>query len=190
MNIDELNKIIKPLDWEQRQHISDGYHTFGELYYHRMFLFLTVMRAYENRAWRSKLHHDGTMYDDMFIVGVKTPLGQYTYHYEMKYWNEFSDIDELERAPEWDGHQPDDITRLISLGDMTPAQDFRQWVVDYFFIIEAAILGSIKEWEEKYPKTFDDDVDRDLLVELISERLKDGLFGVIDTYETYEELRD
>ena len=91
---------------------SDGYHTFNELYDHRMHLFAVICN--QNGGWKSKLHHDGTMYDDYFIVGIKTPEGEYTYHYPMKHWDMFK-VQELERAPEWDGHQPSDIIRLHSL---------------------------------------------------------------------------
>lgn len=95
--------------------ISDGYHTFGELYYHRTILFSIICNQNKDKAWKSKLHSDNTMYDDMFIVGINTPEGQYTYHCELKYWNLFNNIKELNNAPIWDGHKPSDITRLLSL---------------------------------------------------------------------------
>lgn len=93
---------------------SDGYHTFNELYYHRMILFAVICKQNEKLAWKSWLHHDGTMYNDYFIVGIDTPLGQYSYHYHKKYWDEF-DVKELPNAPEWDGHEPKDIERLLSI---------------------------------------------------------------------------
>lgn len=93
--------------------ISDGYHTFDELYYHRMVLFSVICNKSE-RAWKSWKHHDGTMYDDYFIVGINTPKGQYSYHYHKDHWDEFN-VRELPLAPEWDGHEPKDIVRLLSL---------------------------------------------------------------------------
>ena len=95
--------------------ISDGYHTFDELYHHRMMLFLTIMKIHRDKSWKSKLHDDGTMYDNYFIVGINTPEGQYSYHYHMENWEHFKDIKELEKAPKYDGHQPKDINRLLSL---------------------------------------------------------------------------
>lgn len=95
--------------------ISDGYHTFDELYFHRMMLFAVICRTYKEKAWRSKLHDDGTMYDNYFIVGVTTPEGDYSYHYHEEYWGHFEGIKELEKAPKWDGHEPSDIGRLLSL---------------------------------------------------------------------------
>ena len=85
---------------------SDGYHTFNELYHHRAVLFSVIVKAFPDKAWKSKQHNDGTMYDGMFIVGIDTPEGQATYHYDIDpYWDMF-ECRELERAPEWDGHTP------------------------------------------------------------------------------------
>lgn len=96
---------------------SDGYHTFNELYHHRAVLFSVIVRDHRELAWKSKAHHDGTMYDGMFIVGIETPTGQATYHYDIDpYWEMF-DCKELEQAPEWDGHTPADaIARIATLG--------------------------------------------------------------------------
>lgn len=85
---------------------SDGYHTFNELYHHRAVLFSVICNDSPTQAWKSKLHHDGTMYDGMFIVGIETPDGQATYHYDIEpYWEMFN-VQELPQAPEWDGHTP------------------------------------------------------------------------------------
>lgn len=94
--------------------ISDGYHTFNELYAHRMNLFAVICHANQSHAWKSKLHHDGTMYLDYFIVGINTPQGQFTYHYHMDHWDLFK-VTVLDNAPEWDTHTANDVTRLHSL---------------------------------------------------------------------------
>lgn len=94
---------------------SDGYHTFNELYDHRAKLFSVIVRCFKDRAWKSKLHHDGTMYEGMFVVGIETPQGQATYHYDINpYWSTF-DCKELARAPEWDGHTPEQAISRIAL---------------------------------------------------------------------------
>ena len=67
-------------------------------------------------AWKSRKHSDGTMYDGMFIAGIDTPEGQDTYHCENDLWDLFN-VKELEHAPEWDGHKPKDIVRLLSLNN-------------------------------------------------------------------------
>lgn len=85
---------------------SDGYHTFNELYHHRAVLFSVIVANYPERAWKSKKHNDGTMYNGMFIVGIETPDGQATYHYAIDpYWDMFK-CRVLDKAPEWDGHTP------------------------------------------------------------------------------------
>lgn len=115
-SIEEINGYIK----EYRdadittKDISDGYHTFGDLYYHRAILFLALQEAYPHLSWKSRKHHDGTMFDGMFIVGINTPQGQYTYHYNMDLWDLF-DVPDLITAPEYDGHLPEDVPRLLTL---------------------------------------------------------------------------
>jgi len=101
-------------DVERKGLISDGYHTFDELYEHRMILFSVILNSNKQKSWKSKLHDDGTMFDDYFIVGITTTEGNYTYHYHIDNWDLF-DVKELQYAPKWDGHQPSDITRLFSL---------------------------------------------------------------------------
>lgn len=112
---------------------SDGYHTFNDLYHHRAVLFSVIVRDHQELAWKSKEHHDGTMYDGMFIVGIETPEGQATYHYDIDpYWDMF-DCKELDRAPEWDGHTPDEaierIGKLATLGRGT-CRKVRAWEDD------------------------------------------------------------
>lgn len=96
--------------------LSDGYHTFNGLYYQRLILFATLVKAYRDKAWKSWRHHDGEIPfgGGWFIVGIETPEGQYTYHYEAKYWDLF-DCVELPVAKHWDGHTEEDVTRLLSL---------------------------------------------------------------------------
>ena len=98
---------------------SDGYHTFDELYDHRAKLFSVIVKTFADRAWKSRLHHDGSMYDGMFIVGIDAPDGQATYHYDIDpYWLMF-DCRELPRAPKWDGHTPAQaIERIAGLADL------------------------------------------------------------------------
>lgn len=104
---------------EEYGKVSDGYHTFDELYHHRAILFAVICNNNPELAWKSKLHDTGDMYDGMFIVGIDTPKGQATYHYDIEpYWNIFN-IKELDHAPKWDGHTSDDaIMRIASLADI------------------------------------------------------------------------
>ena len=104
---------------------SDGYHTFNELYHHRAVLFSVIVKAFPDHAWKSRKHHDGTMYDGMFIVGIETPDGQATYHYDIEpYWDMFQ-CKELEYAPEWDGHTP--AQAIARIGKLEPVRHGR-WI--------------------------------------------------------------
>lgn len=100
--------------------MSDGYHTFNGLYYQRMILFAALIKAYKNKAWKSWKHEDGELCfgGGWFIVGIDTPEGSYTYHYEAKDWDMFT-CAELPVAKHWDGHTEEDVTRLLSL-DIEP----------------------------------------------------------------------
>lgn len=106
---------------------SDGYHTFNELYHHRAVLFSVIVMAFPDQAWKSKKHSDGSMYDGMFIVGINTPYGQATYHYDVDpYWDMFK-CKELECAPEWDGHTAADAIERI--GKLEPVR-YGKWIDD------------------------------------------------------------
>lgn len=94
--------------------LSDGYHTFNELYHHRAILFSVICNSMPDKAWKSKLHDTGDMYEGMFIVGIETPEGQATYHYDIEpYWDLFK-VKELEKAPKYDGHTPQEAIDRIS----------------------------------------------------------------------------
>ncbi|HFU4500922.1 TPA: hypothetical protein ACGPA6_000990 [Streptococcus suis] len=112
MTVDKINEEIAAL--ADKGAIFDGFHTFEELYYHRMVLFSVICNTYPDRAWKSKLHHDGSMYAGFFVVGMQTPEGQYSYHYKLDYWDWFG-VKEVALAPQWDGHQASDVVRLLSL---------------------------------------------------------------------------
>lgn len=96
--------------------LSDGYHTFNQLYYQRMILFATIVKQNKDKAWKSLRHSDGELCfgGGWFIVGIDTPEGSYTYHYEDNYFSLF-DCMELERGKHWDGHTEKDVIRLLSL---------------------------------------------------------------------------
>lgn len=118
-DIDEINEMIlfaRDQEGIDVGDISDGYHTFDDLYHQRLILSAALFNTYRGFAWKSRKHSDGEQCFDggWFIVGIRTPEGQYTYHYEDKWWDIF-DVRELDRAPEWDGHDSTDVDRLLSL---------------------------------------------------------------------------
>jgi len=109
--------------------ISDGYHTFDELYEHRITLFIALCQKIQNfvyfgdtrnnlgndkRVWRSKLHQDGTMFDGWFIMGINKAKGeQITYHLPVEKWEDTEFADTLDNAPEFDGHTPEDVLNRL-----------------------------------------------------------------------------
>lgn len=109
--------------------ISDGYHTFGELYDHRIQLFITACRLHVAQAvllyggsdygfvWRTKLHSDGSSFDGWFVLGINGQPGkQITYHLPVSKWDECNFAETLDKAPEFDGHTSADVLeRLKSL---------------------------------------------------------------------------
>ena len=98
--------------------VSDGYHTFDELYEHRTVLFAALCCAAQKSnsncsAWISYKHSDGTSYPGMFIAGISTFWGDATYHIEGKYLPLFASIPMREKAPEYDGHTPEEALDRI-----------------------------------------------------------------------------
>lgn len=84
--------------------ISDGDHTHADLYAHRVTLFAALARSHPELSWRSRRHHDGTMFAGWFIAGAQLPTGQVTYHAPLDAWDEFEGVATLPTAPVWDGH--------------------------------------------------------------------------------------
>lgn len=59
--INEINNTIKEnkqLGIILSKDISDGYHTFGELYKNRIILFCTLCNLLPDISWKSKKHYD------------------------------------------------------------------------------------------------------------------------------------
>lgn len=119
---DIINKIIsenKPVTND----ISDGYHTFGELYEHRITLWIALCRliahspAYQASfpVWRSQLHSDGSKFEGWFMLGLNQERGeQITYHLPMDKWELTWFADTLEKAPCFDGHSAADVLDRIN----------------------------------------------------------------------------
>lgn len=96
--------------------VSDGYHTFDELYLHRVRLFSTLMRAHSDKAWWSKKYSDGEVWEGWVLAGIDSPNGTLTYHLPDSEIPYLPVERELEFSKEWDGHTAEDvIERLLSL---------------------------------------------------------------------------
>lgn len=150
--------------------ISDGYHTFNELYHHRAILFSVICNSMPDKAWKSKLHDTGDMFDGMFIVGIETEQGQATYHYDIEpYWDMFK-VKELENAPKWDGHTPQEaIDRISKLSaDVVPRSEVEKIFAEIDKIIDKHynnhIFGNndLEDEEKEAVINFSDDVTYDI----------------------------
>lgn len=117
-----INVLIK--DGIDTNKISDGYHTFEELYEHRITLFIALCRIVKHEyklqidgqgVWRSKSHSDGSVWDGWFILGISTVKGQQiTYHLPINKWQQTNFAFTLDKAPEWDGHTSNDVLNRIN----------------------------------------------------------------------------
>lgn len=95
--------------------ISDGYHTFDELYEHRCTLFLALMKTMPEISWISTQHDDGTTFGDWFVAGINLPSGTITYHLPAGMWSLAcaTGVKAIERAPKWDGHTSADVVKRV-----------------------------------------------------------------------------
>ena len=118
-NVRQIEEALRTIPAVDVEKISDGYHTFADLYEQRLILSaaLTKNNPY---AWKSKRHEDGSVPfgGGWFIMGFDTDEGCYTYHYELKDWDLFQ-CKELDKGKPWDGHTSKDVRRLLSI----PAAD-------------------------------------------------------------------
>ena len=98
--------------------VSDGYHTFNELYEFRkvynaaLFNFWSAYHYFP--VVKSYRHSDGELCfgGGWFIVVATLPTGQISNHYENKDWDLFR-CDIVENAPVWDGHTSTDVVNRL-----------------------------------------------------------------------------
>lgn len=96
--------------------ISDGFHTFGELYEHRITLFISLARIMQDRTWvviwRCKTD------EEWFVLGISKKEGtQITYHLPISKWEEtnFAHTFKREDKPPFDGHTSQDVLERLKL---------------------------------------------------------------------------
>ena len=113
MKMKFIKKLFKKKD---KKNISDGHHTFADLYLHRYILYIELCKKYKG-VWKSKLHDDGTMFENSFILGINKKFGkQITYHLPLHFWSFCKFAKTLKQAPKYDGHTSGDVlNRLINM---------------------------------------------------------------------------
>jgi hypothetical protein len=94
--------------------LSDGYHTFDELYEHRNLLFINLcLGCPEHSAWKP----DG---DGWFILFHMTKHGQISYHIPNRHLSKVEGRIEMKNV-EWDGHTgADTLERLARSAEVKP----------------------------------------------------------------------
>ena len=115
MPIFELLGLEKQGEPKDKGEISDGYHTFNELYQYRMLYNAAFFNMLPKEiVHKSKRHHDGEecFGGGWFVVMANLPTGQISNHYELKNWDLFQ-IPEKEIADEWDGHTPQEAAERL-----------------------------------------------------------------------------
>ena len=124
--------------------VSDGYHTFGELYEHRHALFLALMRvAGPLSAWYAMKHSDGNpTYPGWILCGVDLPeAGMVSYHLPERLRPEIvaTGAEELKGNGKWDGHTAADVVdRLKNFAGLHSAYNLGGDVFDQDTETEAA----------------------------------------------------
>lgn len=99
--------------------VSDGYHTFNELYeFRKLYNAAFFNELHDKRGFdvhKSKRHSTGEdcFGGGWFVVMATLPTGQISNHYEMKDWDIFK-IPEYKMADEWDGHTAQDVVERLS----------------------------------------------------------------------------
>lgn len=140
-NVDDLNNLIKAQDENfEKGKISDGYHTFDELYEFRKVYNAALFNEWakdwyirdkqikegrivpsnvvfaEYDVHKSWNHYDGEpcFGGGWFIVVATLPTGQISNHYEEKDWDLFR-IPEAKKAKHpFDGHTSADVLKRLS----------------------------------------------------------------------------
>jgi hypothetical protein len=106
--INDQIKTAKAVGFDASE-ISDGYHTFKELYEHRYLLFLNFAKANIHQAWKFRKNADGQEWPGWFGLGVFPDEGeQITYHLPIKYWDAIN-CSSFDINPYFDGHNSDEV---------------------------------------------------------------------------------
>lgn len=124
-----LSTILTESARGDKGEISDGYHTFNELYDHRITLFVALARLCRRQelkiggwpgqpfVWRSKKHSDGELCfgtGTQYVLGIGNfPGQQITYHIPIERWDETNFAETLDKAPEFDGHTSADVLERL-----------------------------------------------------------------------------
>ena len=102
------------MEIDDKGSVSDGHHTFDELYEHRHWLFVALAWSHCHRAWISRNHHDGSpSYEGWFVAGIDFPSGQISYHLPNRMWDEMAHFATEQDYSPWDGHTSGEVVERL-----------------------------------------------------------------------------
>jgi hypothetical protein len=119
VELDGEIKMLKLPEGVDVGDVSDGYHTFNELYEFRKVYNAALFNEWaaqgKYNVHKSEKHHEGDVCfgGGWFIVVAVLPQGQISNHYEMKDWDLFK-VPEHEKALfAFDGHTAKDVLERL-----------------------------------------------------------------------------
>lgn len=115
MTTEEINQAISASG--DAGSVSDGYHTFNELYEVRNLLFAALVNHGGFSSWKARANHDGQRWPGWFVAGIRPDPGeQITFHLPEKMWGYLETDEVYDVNPYYDGHSSSDVVkRLITL---------------------------------------------------------------------------
>ena len=124
----KINEEIKELESKgvDVSVIRDGYHSFSQLYDHRIILYLSLIQSattsFESTldAYYSDKHHDGGKWDGWILVVMHDPnTGEQISYHIAEHFREFleeMEIEYIEQSPlPFDGHTSEDVLERLSM---------------------------------------------------------------------------
>ncbi len=92
--------------------ISDGYHTFDELYEHRCLLWIALCRR---NPWQFEAVWYPEHFEGWDLLTAETDAGQISYHVPMKYRPLYENhICKALTLPHFDGHTSADVVKRLT----------------------------------------------------------------------------
>lgn len=96
--------------------VSDGYHTFAELYRHRDLLMAALMLTDPKSAYVARSNSDGEAFPGYVVAVLTLPTGQISYHVPEDFYAALTarGVPGLDWNTEYDGHSSDDVAQRLS----------------------------------------------------------------------------
>jgi hypothetical protein len=114
-----IQELINLLPEEEKPKLSDGYHSFEELYTFRKLynalIFNEWSRQGKYQVHKSICHYDGELCfgGGWFIVTALLPTGQISNHYKIHDWDLFNVDIEYKALFEFDNHNSQDVIERL-----------------------------------------------------------------------------